>query len=85
MAKIQLVKTPHCAICARVKKMIDSEIKPQFPDLEVEEIEATTPQGQELVVKHGIMVSPGVLVNGELFSMGGADKQKLIEKLKSLG
>lgn len=84
MKLIQLVKTPNCAVCAKVKQMIDSEIKPQFPDLEVEEIDALTPRGEDLVSKYGIMGSPGVIINGELFSIGGANKQKLIEKLKSL-
>lgn len=84
MAKIQLVKTPGCAECAKVKKMIEAEIKPQFSDLEVEEIDALTPQGQEMVLKYGIMTSPGVIVNGELFSMGGANKEALIAKLKAL-
>lgn len=84
MRKIELVKTPGCVECAKVKKMIDTEIKPQFPDLEVVEIDALTPEGQELVVKHSIMASPGVIVNGELFSVGGANKAKLIEKLKKI-
>jgi len=82
--KIELVKTPGCAECAKVKRMIDQDIKPQFPSLEVVEIDALSSAGQELVAKHGIMASPGVLVNGELFSIGGADKAKLIEKLKTL-
>ena len=84
MKIIQLVKTPHCAVCARVRKMIDAEVKPLFPDLEVEEFDAITPQGQEMVLKYGIMTSPGVIINGELFSMGGADKEALIKKLKEL-
>jgi glutaredoxin len=85
MVKIELVKTPGCKECAKVKAMIEAEVKPQFPDLEVEEIDALTPRGQELVLKHGIMASPGVLINGELFSTGGANRDKLIEKLQSLG
>ena len=41
-------------------------------------------QGQKMVQEYGIMSSPGIIVNGELFSAGGLDKNKLIEKIKSL-
>ena len=37
-----------------------------------------------MVQDFGIMSSPGVIVNGELFSIGGLDKDKLVEKIKSL-
>lgn len=81
--KLQFLTMPGCSHCAEAKKIIE-EIKPDFPDLEIEEIDMTTPEGQELVQKHGIMSSPGVIIEGELFSTGGLDKEKLIEKLKSL-
>lgn len=41
-------------------------------------------QGQKMVQEYGIMASPGIIVNGELFSTGGLDKNKLVEKLRSL-
>ena len=41
-------------------------------------------QGQKMVQKYWIMSSPAIIVNGELFSMGGLNKNKLIEKIKSL-
>ncbi len=84
MTKIELVKTPGCVECEKVKRIIESEIKPVFPSITVEEIDATTPKGQELVQKYSIMASPGVLINGELFAMGGINKEKLIEKLRSI-
>jgi len=55
-----------------------------FPNVEVEEIDMTTPKGRELVQKYGIMSSSGIVINDELFSTGGVDKNKLVEKLKSL-
>jgi hypothetical protein len=30
------------------------------------------------------MASPGIVIDGELFSTGGVSKEKLIEKLKSI-
>jgi len=42
------------------------------------------PRWQELVLKYQIMASPGILVDGELFSAGGVNTAKLAEKLKEL-
>lgn len=81
--KLQFLTMPDCHTCAKVKKIIE-EVKPDFPDLEVEEIDITTPKGQEMVQKYSIMSSPGIIIEGELFSSGGVNKEKLVEKLKSL-
>lgn len=83
MIKIQFLTMPGCHSCEAAKKIFD-EIMPDFPKVEVEEIDMTTPEGQELVQKYGIMASPGIVINNELFSTGGVNKEKLIEKLESL-
>lgn len=74
---------PACHSCELAKKVFD-EIMPDFPNVEVEEIDMATEPGQELVQKYGIMASPGIVINGELFSTGGVKREKLVEKLKSL-
>lgn len=81
--KIQFLTMPGCHNCEAAKKIFD-EIMPEFPNVEVEEIDMMTEDGQKLVQKHGIMSSPGIVINGELFSTGGVDKDKLIMKLKTL-
>lgn len=84
MNKIQFLTMVGCHNCAAVKKIFD-EIMPEFKDkAEVVEIDMTSPEGQELVQKYSVMASPGIIINNELFSTGGVDKEKLIEKLKSL-
>lgn len=83
MNKIQFLTMPDCHNCEVAKKIFD-EIIPDFPNVKVEEIDMTTPEGQELVQKYSIMSSPGIVINKELFSTGGVDKEKLVEKLKSL-
>ncbi len=82
--KIQELSTPGCSHCATAKKTLEEEIKPQFPDAEIEYIDMFSEQGQKMVQEYGIMVSPGIVVNGELFAVGGLDKNKLVEKLKEL-
>jgi len=84
MNKIQFLTMPGCHSCAEVKKTFN-EIMPEFSNkVEVQEIDMTTPKGQELVQKYGIMSSPGIVINEKLFSTGGVNKEKLVERLKSL-
>lgn len=40
--------------------------------MRLEEVLMTPDKGMELVTKHGIMSSPGVIINGELAFVGGA-------------
>lgn len=82
--RIQELSTSGCSHCAEEKNIIEKEIKPQFPNVEVEYIDMMTEKGQKMVQDYGIMASPGIIINGELFSVGGLDKNKLIEKLKKL-
>ena len=83
MIKIQELSTPGCSHCAAAKKLLEEEIRPQFPDVEIEYIDMLSEQGQKMVQEYSIMTSPGIIINGELFSVGGLDKGKLIEKLKT--
>lgn len=82
--KIQEITSPGCGHCAAAKKILEEKIKPRFPDVEVEYIDMITEQGQKMIQNYGIMSSPGIIVNGELFSVGGLDVNKLVEKIKSL-
>lgn len=84
MIKIQELSTPGCSHCAEAKKILEEEIKPNFLDVEIEYIDMLSEEGQKMVQKYSIMSLPGVIVNGELFSVGGLDKNKLVEKIKSL-
>lgn len=79
--KLQFLTMLGCHTCAGVKKIIE-EIKPDFPGLEIEEIDIASEEGQKVVQKYGIMSSPGIIIDEELFSTGGVNKEKLIKKLK---
>jgi glutaredoxin len=82
--KIQELSTQGCSHCKEARKILEQEIKSQFPNVEMEFVDMLTEQGQKMVQQYGIMSSPGIIVNEELFSMGGLDKDKLIEKIKEL-
>lgn len=83
MIDVQFVTVPGCVHCKEARKIFD-EIQPSYPDLRIEEVEPTDSRFAELISKHSIFSSPGIIINGELFSTGALNKQKFIEKLKTL-
>ncbi len=83
MIKVTLIRPSGCQHCVQVKGTLE-KMKTNYPDLVLLEVEATTPEGQELIIKHGILSSPGILINDEFFAMGGATEKQLREKFEGL-
>lgn len=83
MIKVTLIRPSGCQHCVQVKGTLE-KLKTDYPDLVFEEVEATTPDGQTLIQKYGILSSPGILVNDEFFAMGGATEKQLREKFKEI-
>jgi len=80
---LEELTAPGCVHCAEFAEFWHS-IEKDWPNVTFIEKSITTPEGQELAQKHMIMASPGIVLNGELFSTGGVNKEKFVEKLKEL-
>ena len=83
MIKVTLIRPPGCAHCAAVKATLE-KMKADYPELVIEEVDMTAPEGQELVQKYHILSSPGILINDGFFAMGGATEKQLREKFEGL-
>jgi len=85
MAKVLLeeLSAPGCVHCAEFERFWHS-IEKDWPDVEYQKVDITTPEGQEMIHKHMIFTSPGIIINGELFATGGFNKQKFLQKLQEL-
>lgn len=83
MISIQFVTVPGCYHCAKAKEIFE-ELKSKYPKMQIEEIDATTEKGMEFVSKYSIFQSPGIIINGELFSTGALSREKFIEKIERL-
>jgi len=86
MAKKVIVEeltSPGCTHCAEFAEFWHS-IEKEWPNVVFKDVSVITPEGQEMAGKYGIFASPGIVLNGELFSTGGVNKQKFLEKLKEL-
>ncbi len=82
--KVTELSTPGCSHCAEAKDFLEHEFKPKISAVTVEYVSVMDPGGQELVQKHMIFASPGIIINGELFATGGLDKDKFIDKVNEL-
>mgnify|MGYP000219784046 CR=1 FL=1 len=47
------------------------------------EVSVLTEEGQALAREHGVFASPGIILNGELFSSGGYDEMEFLGELES--
>ena len=83
MIKITLIRPEGCHHCIAVKKTLE-KLRQDYPELVLEEIDMVSPEGQKMVQQFGILSSPGILVNGEFFSMGGATEEDLRKKFEEL-
>lgn len=83
MNRIQFLTMQGCQHCEGVRRVFD-EIMTDFPHVELKEVDMVTEEGQKLVQKYSVMAAPGIIINGELFSTGGVDKESLIQRLQSL-
>ena len=80
---VEELSAPGCVHCLEFERFWNSIAK-DWPNVEYKKIMVTTPEGTELVQKYMIFASPGIIINGELFSTGGFHKDKFVAKLKEL-
>jgi glutaredoxin len=76
MVTITLVGPRDCQVCEKVKEEIEG-LKTKYPQISIEQIDAYSLAGEELVLKHGILASPGILVNDTFIGSGSLPLDKL--------
>lgn len=69
--------------CVAVKATLE-KLKKDYPDLEIEDVDMMTDQGQKMVQEFGIMASPGILIDGKFFATGGATEAQFREKFETI-
>lgn len=81
--KITLIRPTGCTHCSLVEIVL-KKLKKEYPKIKVESIDLLSSKGQQLVKKHHIMASPGILINDEFFAMGGATEEQFKKKFELL-
>lgn len=84
--KVTLVRPPTCINCYRCEgiKRALGRMKNEYPDLEVEEMDALSEEGRKLVAEHQITATPGVFVDGRFIGMGEMTEAELRQKIASV-
>ena len=80
---LEELSSPGCHSCKAFEEFWH-KIENQFPNVQYKNVNVITPEGTELAGKHMILASPGIIINGELFSTGGVNNESLVKKLKEL-
>jgi alkyl hydroperoxide reductase subunit AhpF len=80
---LEELSSPGCHNCAGFKDFWEGE-KAKWSNVTFKEVSIIDPEGQEMVQKYQIFASPGIIINGELFSTGGVNKEDFIKKLTEL-
>lgn len=81
--KVTLIRPSGCTHCSMVETTL-KKLKKYYPSLSVEVIDMLSKKGQQLVKDYNIMASPGILINGEFFAMGGATEAQFKKKFEQL-
>ena len=76
---LTIVTMDGCIHCARAKEVL-AKVQPDYPDLTIKEVKITSDEGQKLISKYSIMSNPGIIINDELFSVGGTTEEDLRKK-----
>lgn len=74
-ARILLVAADDCHFCAQAKAIL-TQVGREYR-LEVEEVSLTSPEGQELAARHGILFPPGLFLDGAFIGFGRVSERKL--------
>lgn len=78
-----MISSPGCGHCRAFRVFWEGAAK-DWPNVKFDDVDVTTARGQELAGKHLIFASPGIILNGELFSTGGVNQDKFLAKIKEL-
>lgn len=81
MIRLKILTTPGCAHCRQAKQVLE-QVRGDYPDLEVEEIDIT--RHPEVVARYGVFVSPAVIINEAVAFTGGVREKDLRARLDAL-
>jgi len=62
-------------MCSHAKTVLH-RLEQEYP-LSIQELDLTSPDGQQLAARAGVMFAPGLLLDGQPFSFGRVSERKL--------
>ena len=80
--RVTVVESPSCHYCADAHEALE-QLTADGHALEVTTLDVRAPAGQDLMRRHGVAISPLILVDGAFFSQGRLPRRKLTRLLQS--
>ena len=77
---VLLLTQEQCAFCAQAKEILD-RLSAEY-GFTVSTLDVSTPEGEALAVRSGILFPPGIFLDGEAFSYGRPSERKLRQELE---
>lgn len=78
---VLLLTQDNCTFCDQAKAILD-RLSSEYR-LAVATLDLSTPEGQTLAMRGGIMFPPGVFLDGEPFSYGRLSERKLRREIEA--
>jgi hypothetical protein len=80
---LRVLTSPSCMRCEEFFTFWDS-IAGDWVNVETQEVSLLSEEGQALAFRHRILAAPGIIIEDELVSVGGFDKDALLVRLQEL-
>jgi glutaredoxin len=79
VTEVILLTQENCAFCDQAKEVL-GRLSDEY-SISVRELDLTSPEGQKLAWRGGVMFPPGIFIDGESFSYGRPSERKLKREL----
>lgn len=80
MTRVTLLTQPDCGFCDAAKEILGRlAIEYRFT---LEEVDLRSDDGHAMAANHGVLFAPGILLDGEKFSIGRPSERKLRRELE---
>lgn len=76
---VQLLTYPGCAFCGNAERLLE-KVKSHMEWVEVQKVNIA--DHPELVERHGLMTTPGIVINGKLEFNRTPDEKTLVDRLR---
>ena len=80
---LDILTSPNCTHCEAFLSYWEKE-GTKWPSVAMRELSILTPEGQVAALKYQIFASPAIIINNQLFDVGGFNKKQLEERLAVL-
>lgn len=78
--EVLVLTQEHCAFCEQAKELL-ARLSAEY-GFSVSALDVTSPEGEALAVRSGVLFPPGIFLDGEPFSYGRPSERKLRSELE---